>query len=180
MTERKTLQKKTRFQVFKRDEFKCCYCGRCPPNVVLEVDHIIAVANGGTNQIDNLITSCFDCNRGKGAEPLASVPLALSEKIVLQQEKMDQLKALDRLLKQQKKRETAQVNEVEKVFQMIWENQEFSDHFRISVARFIGDIGLEECVWAMNRACAKARNSEASLKYFCGICWNKVRDRSNG
>lgn len=68
---RKSLSKKTRFEVFKRDSFKCQYCGESSPDVVLEVDHIEPVSKGGTNDITNLITSCFDCNRGKGATKLS-------------------------------------------------------------------------------------------------------------
>lgn len=63
---RKAMSKKDRFEVFKRDSFKCQYCGESAPDVVLEVDHIKPVAEGGTNDLINLITSCFDCNRGKG------------------------------------------------------------------------------------------------------------------
>jgi hypothetical protein len=39
--------------------------------VILNVDHIMPVAEGGTNDIMNLITSCFDCNSGKGARQLS-------------------------------------------------------------------------------------------------------------
>ena len=63
---RKPLSKKIRFEVFKRDKFTCQYCGRMSPDVILEVDHIEPVAEGGDNEITNLITSCRDCNRGKG------------------------------------------------------------------------------------------------------------------
>lgn len=65
MTERKSLTKKTRFEVFKRDSFTCQYCGKKSPDVVLEVDHITPVSKGGKNEIMNLVTACFDCNRGK-------------------------------------------------------------------------------------------------------------------
>jgi len=57
-----------RFKVMKRDNFKCCKCGRSPatnPNVVLHVDHIKAWANGGETVLDNLQTLCQDCNLGK-------------------------------------------------------------------------------------------------------------------
>ena len=40
MSKRKSLSKKIRFEVFKRDKFTCQYCGKTAPNVVLEVDHI--------------------------------------------------------------------------------------------------------------------------------------------
>lgn len=64
---RKALSKKTRFEIFKRDGFTCQYCGKQPPDVVLVVDHINPVANGGDNDQMNLVTSCETCNQGKGA-----------------------------------------------------------------------------------------------------------------
>ncbi|WP_313266539.1 HNH endonuclease [Sphingobacterium sp.] len=71
MTQRKSLTKKTRFEVFKRDSFTCQYCGSKAPEVILEVDHIDPVNNGGSNEFLNLITSCFDCNRGKSKTKLS-------------------------------------------------------------------------------------------------------------
>ena len=62
---RKTIGDKLRFEVFKRDQFKCQYCGKAAPDVVLNVDHINPVSKGGENDILNLVTSCEDCNSGK-------------------------------------------------------------------------------------------------------------------
>jgi len=59
-----------RFFVLKRDRFCCVACGRSPATIsglVLEIDHVIAWANGGETIEENLQTLCFDCNRGKGA-----------------------------------------------------------------------------------------------------------------
>lgn len=63
-----------RFDVFRRDNFACIYCGRQSPDVILECDHKIAVANGGTNETSNLVTSCYDCNRGKGSKEVSNIP----------------------------------------------------------------------------------------------------------
>lgn len=71
MAKRKGLTKKVRFEVFKRDSFTCQYCGRNAPDVVLEVDHISPVAKGGSNELTNLVTSCFDCNSGKSDRELS-------------------------------------------------------------------------------------------------------------
>lgn len=68
--ERKSISKKTRFEVYKRDKFTCQYCGRKAPDVILEIDHIEPVAKGGGNNILNLITNCKDCNSGKRDIPL--------------------------------------------------------------------------------------------------------------
>ena len=64
------IGKKLRFEVFKRDGFTCQYCGRMAPDVVLQIDHIDPVKNGGGNDILNLAAACFDCNSGKGAKKL--------------------------------------------------------------------------------------------------------------
>jgi 5-methylcytosine-specific restriction endonuclease McrA len=56
-----------RFAVFRRDGFRCTYCGAGPSNDRLTVDHVIAVANGGTDDLSNLVTACQTCNIGKGA-----------------------------------------------------------------------------------------------------------------
>ena len=70
MSNRIALSKSKRFEILNRDNFTCQYCGRKAPEVELEVDHIKAVANGGTNDDDNLITACHDCNIGKSAKDL--------------------------------------------------------------------------------------------------------------
>jgi len=61
-----SISKRTRFEVFKRDKFTCLYCGKKAPDVILEVDHINPKCKGGPDGILNLVTSCYECNRGKG------------------------------------------------------------------------------------------------------------------
>ena len=57
----------TRWAVLERDGFTCRYCGQFAPNVQLEVDHVLAVVEGGGDDMENLVTACFSCNRGKEA-----------------------------------------------------------------------------------------------------------------
>src|SRR5450755_1660456 len=76
---RKAISTKKRFEIFKRDNFICQYCGRTPDDgVILHVDHIIPVAKGGENEDINLTTSCFDCNSGKRDGLISVSPEALS------------------------------------------------------------------------------------------------------
>jgi hypothetical protein len=51
--------------VFKRDQFRCQYCGASAPDVVLVIDHIRPVVDGGDDSLLNLLTSCEPCNAGK-------------------------------------------------------------------------------------------------------------------
>jgi HNH endonuclease len=60
-----------RFEIFKRDHYRCQMCGAyASESVTLEVDHKIAVAKGGTNDRSNLWTLCWECNRGKSDSDL--------------------------------------------------------------------------------------------------------------
>lgn len=56
-----------RYDVLRRDGFKCVRCGRGREDgVKLHVDHIVPVSRGGKSTMDNLQTLCEDCNCGKG------------------------------------------------------------------------------------------------------------------
>lgn len=59
------LSKWDRFYILQRDNFKCQYCGAKGLDVELEVDHVVPVSKGGTNDHRNLVTACYKCNRGK-------------------------------------------------------------------------------------------------------------------
>lgn len=65
--EKRNVSTRKRFEVLKRDAFKCQYCGRNPreDDIKLHVDHIKPLAKGGDNEMSNLITSCVECNAGK-------------------------------------------------------------------------------------------------------------------
>lgn len=65
---RETIPLKVRWAVLKRDNYRCAKCGAAPSNdhsVELEVDHVVAVARGGSNDLANLQTLCQKCNQGK-------------------------------------------------------------------------------------------------------------------
>ena len=60
-----------RKKVLLRDGHRCVDCGANPatdPFVTLEVDHRVPVSKGGTNDMTNLQTLCWACNRGKGTQ----------------------------------------------------------------------------------------------------------------
>lgn len=94
------LSPRTRFEVFKRDNFTCRYCGRTTPAVVLEVDHIVPRCEGGSNDPLNLTTACWECNRGKAGNPLENVIIGEdpTERAVLMLERERQLREYDAVL----------------------------------------------------------------------------------
>ena len=96
MSDRKSISKKLRFEVFKRDSFTCQYCGKSAPEVILEVDHIKPVSKGGTDEMLNLITSCRDCNRGKTNVELSDDSVVIKQKKQLEelQERRNQIEMM--------------------------------------------------------------------------------------
>lgn len=95
-TKRKSISKKTRFEVFKRDSFKCQYCGKCAPEAILHVDHINPVSKGGDNDILNLLTACEDCNGGKSDRLLSDDSVMAKQRAQLEElnERREQLEMM--------------------------------------------------------------------------------------
>ncbi len=66
---RKQINPKKRFQILNRDNFTCQYCWlKAWQWVQLQIDHKIPVSKGWDNSLNNLITSCFECNIWKWSE----------------------------------------------------------------------------------------------------------------
>jgi hypothetical protein len=172
---RKSISKKLRFTIFKRDLFVCQYCGRKPPAVVLQVDHVVAVAEGGSNEEHNLITSCFDCNNGKGAGSLAASPLDVANRSALLAERIEQTKQYEALLSKHREVEEESINQVVRAFEIAFDEQwTLPNHKRPSIRNFLKLLPPLVVVEAMELACSRM-NEDYAFRYFCGICWRKIR-----
>jgi HNH endonuclease len=66
-SERLKTGRTTREEVFKRDQFRCVFCGRA--DNTLSIDHLIPLALGGVSEITNYVTACIDCNQCKADLP---------------------------------------------------------------------------------------------------------------
>jgi hypothetical protein len=170
------LSKKLRFEVFKRDAFTCQYCGNNPPTVVLEIDHVLPVSKGGSDEIHNLVTSCFDCNRGKSGTELNQVPSPFYQHIETVKERERQYKAYKALTDSIEERKMNEVFEVEDIFTKEM-NYHFTDKFVVSVKKFISLLPLQEVKDSMHYACSRDLSPEQTIRYFCGVCWGKIKER---
>lgn len=63
------VSKRLRFEVLRRDNHTCRYCGRSAPAVRLQVDHVVPETLGGRDEASNLVTACEECNAGKSSVP---------------------------------------------------------------------------------------------------------------
>ncbi|QUT07939.1 HNH endonuclease [Sphingobium phenoxybenzoativorans] len=171
---RKAISKTARFEVFKRDGFTCQYCGNHPPHAILEVDHIIAVAAGGENDEDNLVTACFNCNRGKAARSLDLVPQSLASKAAEVAEREAQLAGYNAILNAKRERLEAHVWRV--VEHLTGEAKTSHERFS-SIKKFVDILGLHEVLDAVDITKGRRPHADyAQWKYFCGVCWTKIRE----
>jgi len=90
---RKSTGKRLRFEIFKRDGFRCVYCGATPTQSVLHADHVIPVASGGPTTADNLVTACQECNSGKSSISLDDRKLSKPMITQSHKEHAEQIKA---------------------------------------------------------------------------------------
>jgi len=58
-----------RERIFRRDGYRCVYCGEVFPPETLTLDHVQPKLKGGDRSEGNLVTACRACNTEKGALP---------------------------------------------------------------------------------------------------------------
>lgn len=172
---RKTLSKKVRFEIFKRDEFTCQYCGAHPPAVVLVLDHIIPFADGGACDADNLVTACEACNQGKGARSLASVPESLADRASAVAEREEQLRGFHEIMEARRQRIEDDVWDVADIFTDRFLKDGMRRDWLQSIRNFNDKLGKYSVMEAMEIAVSVKRHEGVCFRYFCGICWNRLR-----
>ena len=161
---RQPLSKKIRFEVFKRDKFTCQYCGSSAPDVILEVDHIKPVAEGGKNELFNLITSCRDCNRGKGKRKLDDNTEVQKQQKMLAElaEKNEQLEMLMEWRTHLLEFKETSANKVAKYFESICGcsvNEYGINHLK----KWINEYGVDEILTCIEISMDKYSDQEAEF-----------------
>ena len=177
MGERKPIGTKTRFEVFKRDSFQCQYCGKSAPEVILHVDHIKPVFTGGENDIMNLITSCAECNLGKGKRELSDNTIIEKQRKQLTElnEKREQLEMM--LLWRQELRD----QDDQQLFFLLQIARDdagidFDGEGQRQVKNLIKQFGFNEVLYSFEKT--SGRNNipkNQFIRYVAGICWKRLK-----
>lgn len=175
---RKAISTKTRFEVFKRDGFVCQYCGAHPPQAILHVDHIVPVIEGGDNDPSNLVTACDKCNLGKGPRSLTAIPESLKNKAARIAESEAQLRGYHEMMEAARSRREVDAWRVADVFIKHYSKDDsIRRDWLQSIRTFVDKLGVYECLDAIERAITKQPYNDAHcFRYFCGICWNKIKE----
>lgn len=154
---RTTIPKKLRFEVFKRDSFRCQYCGADAPNVLLHIDHIKPVSKGGTNEIVNLVTSCTSCNLGK-SNILLDDQSAVSKARAQMQELQDRREQLDMMMAWREGLRALKGEAIAKLCRY-WEKHTpgwaVNDNGKKNIDKWLSTFSIEEITQAMDIAVAQ-------------------------
>jgi 5-methylcytosine-specific restriction endonuclease McrA len=190
-SKRISISKQLRFEVFKRDKFTCQYCGRSAPDVILNVDHIIPVSQGGTNDIMNLITSCFDCNNGKRAKLLSDDTIIKKQQSQLEalQERKEQIEMIFEWKKGLLKIDDQITNQLSDYWSELATGYSLNDNGKASLKKLSRKYELDEIMTAMKIASEQymiiengtiTRESvENAWKKIPGICYNRKLEKDN-
>lgn len=176
---RKSISKKVRFEVFKRDSFKCQYCGKTAPDVVLHVDHIDPVSAGGGNDIINLITSCEGCNLGKSDTKLDDQAMLAKQRAMIADlsERREQLKMLVQWRKGLKSIGEQQVEAAQDHFALCAPGFSIRSDAAVKLLKkHICEFGLAEVMAAMEIAADKyiVKKDDKPEHESVNTAWSKV------
>lgn len=176
------ISNRLRFEVLRRDNFTCRYCGAKAPDVKLNVDAVVPEALGGSHKDPtNLVAACENCNNGKSStSPDAPVVASVAEDALrwaqaIRQAQAQMLADLDAL----------KVNRQQ--FAEWWDAWGYGageerqsipkpSGWTATVDQFIAAglplAALEECIdQAMSRQ--KVVPSQ-TFRYMCGVAWKKI------
>ena len=185
------VSKKIRFEVFKRDKFICQYCGRSAPDVVLNVDHIKPVAEDGTNDILNLITSCFDCNSGKRDKLLSDDTVIKKQQAQLEalQERKEQIEMMFEWKKGLLEIDDQITNQLAEYWSELVTGYSLNDNGKAKLKELSRKYQLDEIMTAMKISSEqyliiengnyKQESVENAWKKIGGICYNRKLERDN-
>lgn len=178
------VSKRLRYEVHRRDNFTCRYCGATPPGVKLTIDHVIPKVLGGSDTDPaNLVTACADCNGGKtSSHPDAPMVAAVAEDALRWAHAVKQAQAAFMA-----DREARQADR--DTFESWWDGWGHTQDggrrgipkdpaWWVSVDQLIAAglplPALKDCIdLAMTQ---RKVQDENRFRYMCGVAWNKTRE----
>jgi len=178
------ISKRLRYEIFRRDNHACRYCGAAAPNVQLQIDHVLSVALGGTDQPGNLVTACRDCNSGKSATPAGAALIADVDQDAVRWAAAKRRAA--EMIEADRESQRVVAGEVEYVFAdtlvpsyrgggTLYDYippDAFNTYDQL-IRAGLALVDFEEA--ARIAAAAKSGRPQEAWRYFCGVCWKKVR-----
>ncbi len=170
---RKAVSKKLRFEVFKRDSFTCQYCGRKAPDIVLHIEHITPVSKGGKNTLMNLVTSCVECNLGKGAQTLSddSCVAKAQKQAEFLQDRREQIEMIRDWHLSLVDQSGVEVEAVNSLYSALTNGEKvIADWYKVEIGKLIKKFGLDTVLQSLRDGAAGYGDPSKALNKLGGIC----------
>lgn len=180
------LSKRLRYEVLRRDNYTCRYCGKSAPEVVITVDHVIPKALGGSDEPSNLCAACRDCNGGKtSSSPDAPLVDDVAEDALKWSRAMQTATA--RMLADLDARETDREQ-----FRKWWNNWAYGEGddrrtlpleggWEQTVDQLVSaGLPLRVLKDCIDRAMSQRKvRDDQKFRYMCGVAWKKLTELQN-
>ena len=177
------FSKRLRYEILRRDNHACRYCGATAPDVKLTVDHVTPVALGGSDKPENLVAACAACNGGKtSSSPDAPIVADVDQRAICWSAAMQV--AAERMLADQ-----AELSALQDRFATAWgkwgrgEGEARTEMpkdpgWPETVERFLkAGLPFPVLLSCVERAMRNEKLvDENRFRYMCGIAWSKVTE----
>lgn len=177
------VSKRLRFEILRRDNHTCRYCGQSAPGVKLVIDHVLPEALGGRSEPENLVTACEPCNSGKSSIAPGSPLVGDVKSDQLRWARaMEAARAIRRV-------DVEMRDGYATYFEHLWSGWRtgsgqwakpvpLDPDWRVTIDRFY-EHGVEPS--DLKRAievamAARGVRPENTFRYFCGVVWNIIRE----
>lgn len=178
------VSKRLRFEILRRDQFKCRYCGTVAAERELRVDHVIPEALGGSSDPSNLAAACEPCNTGKTSVAIdGPVVDDVARDALRWARAMEIAAAGQRATREERDAHRHAFLDKWNGWSYEWRGEkqymplptEWPDSVDAFIRAGLDDSDLDE---AIDIAMAKKHIKMDSLfRYFCGICWRMIEER---
>ena len=173
------VTKRTRYEVLKRDNYACRYCGQMAPDVKLTIDHVNPKALGGSDSPDNLVAACKDCNAGKtSVQPGSDLVADVAQDAVRWAAAIKTATAIRATLRADRAAYVEEFLEIWNLWTCRGEALPTPANWEQSIWKF-HEVGLpiDDLREAANKACSNPKiDAHQTWRYMCGIAWRMLTE----
>jgi hypothetical protein len=170
------VSKRTRYEVLRRDNHACRYCGAAAPHATLTVDHVTPVALGGGDDPSNLVAACRDCNAGKSStSPDAGTVAQVNDDAVRWTKAIKAAAATEVRSIRKARKYAAEVYQAWETYMPNYAKMPDDWEQSVTAWRSMG-LPVEVVTDAVYKAaCSQAPNG-AKFRYMAKVCWNRLTE----
>ena len=109
------------------------------------------------------------------------VPNQVQDNLEILKERHEQLEAYNSYLESLRALEDQRIESITAIFEREFDGKTLTEQFKTSIRRFLQKLPYQVVYDAMEAAChrftgaTRYPNPDHAMRYFCGICWKKVR-----